>query len=123
MITTTVVVDAKLPNTTMVHEPHCEGKSTSKTYNHNVQKLVDSFVKDTKTSRRNIFGDRQFNHSYPNRNPGSPTGVSTCYQDLGRLDCWACLLTAKSRLNDNCLKPVSARVELQDCSITFNVIV
>ncbi|CAN0892550.1 hypothetical protein LINGRAHAP2_LOCUS17605 [Linum grandiflorum] len=118
-----IVANGKFPDTTILSGPVCIGKSTTKAYDHNVKRLIDGFVKNTKTSRRNILGDRQMNHSYPNRNPGSPFGMSTCYQDLGRLDCFNCLFNAKGKLHSGCLHPIAASIKLQDCSITFNITV
>ncbi|CAN1233733.1 hypothetical protein LINPERPRIM_LOCUS3999 [Linum perenne] len=114
------VVDSKFPDTTILSGPNCTGKSTSKEYNKNVMYLLDDFVKDTKISRRNIYGDRQYNHSRPNRNPGSPYGESTCYHDLGRLDCFNCLFNAKAIIDSGCLHPVGVSLKLQDCSIWFD---
>ncbi|CAN0892551.1 hypothetical protein LINGRAHAP2_LOCUS17606 [Linum grandiflorum] len=118
-----IVVDAKLPDTTILRGPDCAGKSRTRTYNYNVWSLINSFVKDTPTSSMNIRGDRQMNHSYPNRNPGSPFGFSTCYQDLGKFDCRNCLVSAKARLETGCLHPIAATIRLQDCSINYNITV
>ncbi|CAN0892549.1 hypothetical protein LINGRAHAP2_LOCUS17604 [Linum grandiflorum] len=119
IVSISTLVEGKFPDTTILSGPNCTGKSTTKRYNDNVMHLLDTFVKDTKISRRNIYGDRQMNHSHPNRNPGSPTGESVCYQDLGRLDCFNCLFNAKGKLDSGCLHPVAASIKLQDCSIWF----
>ncbi|CAI0433539.1 unnamed protein product [Linum tenue] len=116
-----VAVDGKFPDTTIMNGPDCTGKSDSKEYDDNVGYLLNTFVSGTKQSRsRNQDGDRTFLHSWPNRNPGSPTGGATCYVDLGKNDCWACLFTAKNKMYSGCHNPVSGNITLQDCSIWFN---
>ncbi|CAI0398870.1 unnamed protein product [Linum tenue] len=89
----------KFPDMTIMKGPDCMGKSESKFYNHNVARLVDTLVDQTRYGYRNRNNDPSFTHSMPNRNPGSPTGGAVCFEDLGEYDCWNCLLTAKNKIH------------------------
>ncbi|CAL1356735.1 unnamed protein product [Linum trigynum] len=112
----------KFPDMTIMKGPDCTGRSESKFYNHNVARLVNTLVDRTRHGYRDENNDFSFRHSMPNRNPGSPTGGAVCYEDLGKYDCWNCLLTAKNKIRAGCHKPISAELVLQDCSIWFRMI-
>ncbi|CAI0433520.1 unnamed protein product, partial [Linum tenue] len=116
-----VVVEAKLPNTTAVSRPECVGKSADKRYDSNVGHLMDFFVDGTKNMfRKTNADDYVMYHSYPNQDSaGSVAGVATCYRELGKLDCWSCLISAKDQINSRCHHPIGATIQLRDCSITF----
>ncbi|CAL1356729.1 unnamed protein product [Linum trigynum] len=114
-----VVVDARLPKTKLVSPIVCLGNS-NKEYNNNLRHLLDFFVDETKNTYRKPGADYVYDHSYPNRDiGGSVNGVATCNGELGRMDCWSCLFTAKEIVKSRCRRPVASAVTLRDCSISF----
>ncbi|CAI0384900.1 unnamed protein product [Linum tenue] len=121
-ISSFLVVDARLADTSIVRGPDCIGKSEDQEYNGKVARLINIFVDETKNVQRSHHSDYSYVHSYPNRDNGSVIGGATCDRHLWKLDCWACLVTAKNKLKSNCEHTLDARLELADCSIWYKMI-
>ncbi|CAN0880496.1 hypothetical protein LINGRAHAP2_LOCUS13682 [Linum grandiflorum] len=116
------IVDAKLPDKSIISGPDCSGKSNDMSYNKKVSRLLDIFVDETKNIHRDNHVDYEYKHSFPNSDFGSVTGGATCDRQLWKLDCWSCLLTAKNKIYNNCERTHDAEVKLKDCSIWFKMI-
>ncbi|CAN0892548.1 hypothetical protein LINGRAHAP2_LOCUS17603 [Linum grandiflorum] len=122
-VLSTVVVDAKLPNKSIISGPDCYFRSDNVSYNKNVARLINIFVDGTKNVHRDHHhADYEYKQNYPNSDSGSVTGRATCDRQLWKLDCWSCLVTAKNKINDNCGRTENAEVKLKDCSIWFKKI-
>ncbi|CAN1235859.1 hypothetical protein LINPERPRIM_LOCUS4634 [Linum perenne] len=117
-----VIVDAKLPDKSIISGPDCHGKSDDMSYNKKVSRLMDIFVEQTKNVHRDYHTDFEYKHSFPNSDSGSVTGGATCDRHLWKLDCWSCLLTAKNKINNDCERTHDAEVKLKDCSLWFKMI-
>ncbi|CAN1192919.1 hypothetical protein LINPERPRIM_LOCUS21512 [Linum perenne] len=117
-----VIVDAKLPDKSIISGPDCSGKSDDMSYNKKVSRLMDIFVEETKNVHRDYHKDFEYKHSFPNSDSGSVTGGATCDRHLWKLDCWSCLLTAKNMINNDCERTHDAEVKLKDCSLWFKMI-
>ncbi|CAN1175408.1 hypothetical protein LINPERHAP2_LOCUS31925 [Linum perenne] len=116
------VVDAKLPDKSIISGPDCHGRSNDAFYNKKVARLINIFVDETKNVHRDHHADYEYKLSFPNSDSGSVTGGATCNRQLWKLDCWSCLVTAKNRINNNCGRTHDAEVKLKDCSIWFKMI-
>ncbi|CAN1235862.1 hypothetical protein LINPERPRIM_LOCUS4636 [Linum perenne] len=71
---------------------------------------------------RKVGVDYRFDHSYPDSSSGSANGGASCGWRLGKMDCWACLVSAKGKIYSVCDDPVSGWVDLKDCSLWFKLI-
>ncbi|CAN1175405.1 hypothetical protein LINPERHAP2_LOCUS31925 [Linum perenne] len=118
------VVDAKLPDKSIISGPDCHGRSNDAFYNKKVARLINIFVDETKNVHRDHHADYEYKLSFPNSDSGSVTGGATCNRQLWKLDCWSCLVTAKNRgkIYSVCDDPVSGWVDLKDCSLWFKLI-
>ncbi|CAN1233000.1 hypothetical protein LINPERPRIM_LOCUS3766 [Linum perenne] len=117
-----LVVDAKLPDKSIISGPDCYGKSNDTSYNDKVARLINIFVDETKNVHREYHADYEYKHNFPNSDSGSITGGATCDRHLWKLDCWSCLVTAKNKINNNCGRTHDAEIKLKDCSIWFKMI-
>ncbi|CAN1175402.1 hypothetical protein LINPERHAP2_LOCUS31922 [Linum perenne] len=116
-----VLVESKGADISIIRAPICTGKSKNNGYNKSVEKLLGTLVNETKSMHREtIHQAYRYTCKIPDSEPGSVAGTATCSGDLGKSECWGCLVHAQGKLVSGCDDPVKASVKLQDCSIWFD---